>query len=113
VKLDFKDGLVIGAKADKNEADLNRILDVDRGARYLGELGLGNNYFIKRFTKDILFDEKIGGTIHLALGKGYKTTLSRNNSALHWDMIKDLRRDGQLWFDNKLVQKNGKWLINI
>jgi len=111
VRLEFKKGRVIKATADKNESDLNKILNMDRGARLIGELGIGNNFAIHRFTKDILFDEKIGGTIHLALGKGYKATLSRNNSALHWDMIKDLRGDGQLWFDNKLVQKNGKWLI--
>ena len=111
VKLEFKRGKVRRAVSDKNSDDLNKILNMDWGARYLGEFGVGNNYSIKKFTKDILFDEKIGGTIHLALGKGYKTTLSRNNSALHWDMIKDLRPEGQLWFDNKLVQKNGKWLI--
>jgi len=112
VRLEFKKGKVIKASADKNEADLNEIIDTDRGARFVGELGIGNNFAINRFTKDILFDEKIGGTIHLALGKGYKTTLSKNNSAIHWDMIKDLRHNGQLWFDNRLVQKNGKWLIN-
>lgn len=109
VRLEFKNGRVIKAVADKNKTDLNKILNMDRGARFIGELGIGNNYAIKRFTKDILFDEKIGGTIHVALGKGYKTTLSKNTSALHWDMIKDLREKGELWFDNKLVQKNGKW----
>ncbi|MGD0523039.1 MAG: aminopeptidase, partial [Candidatus Microgenomates bacterium] len=71
----------------------------------------GNNYQIKTFSKDILFDEKIGGTIHIALGKGYKETLSKNISSLHWDMICDLRIKGEIWFDKKLVQKNGKWLI--
>lgn len=111
VRLEFKNGMAVRATADKNDSDLNRILDMDRGARFIGELGIGNNYAIKRFTKNILFDEKIGGTIHIALGKGYKKTLSKNISALHWDMIKDLRTWGELWFDGKLVQKNGKWLI--
>ncbi|KKQ48261.1 MAG: Peptidase M29, aminopeptidase II [Candidatus Woesebacteria bacterium GW2011_GWD1_38_10] len=111
VRLEFKNGKVIEALADKNEEDLNKILDMDRGARFIGELGIGNNYAIKRYTKNILFDEKIGGTVHIALGKGYKKTLSRNVSALHWDMIKDLRNDGELWFDKKLVQKNGVWKI--
>ena len=113
IRLEFKDGKVIKANASKGERDLNKILDMDRGARFIGELGIGNNYKIKRFTKDILFDEKIGGSIHLALGKGYKETLSKNKSALHWDMIKDLRDGGELWFDDKLVQKNGKWLLKV
>ncbi len=112
VYLEFKNGKVIKAKAEKNENDLNKILDMDRGARFIGEFGIGNNYAIQKFTKDILFDEKIGGTIHIALGRGYKTTLSMNVSALHWDMIKDLRsRNGELWFDKKLVQRSGKWKI--
>ncbi len=111
IRLEFKRGRAVRATAEKGEADLNKILDMDAGARRIGELGLGNNYQITRFTKDILFDEKIGGTIHLALGKGYKETLSKNVSALHWDMIKDLREGGELWFDDKLVQKNGKWVF--
>ncbi len=113
VELEFKYGKVIRATADKNEADLNKILNMDRGARFIGELGIGNNFAIKRFTKNILFDEKIGGTVHVALGKGYKETLSKNVSALHWDMIKDLRNTGELWFDDRLVQKDGKWKIDI
>ena len=111
VRLEFKNGKVVSVTAAKNEADLKKILDIDSSARYIGELGIGNNYQIKKFTKDILFDEKIGGSIHIALGKGYKETLSKNESALHWDMIKDLRSEGGLWFDNKLVQKNGKWIM--
>jgi aminopeptidase len=113
VRLEFKGGKVVRAMAEKNEEALNKILDMDHGARFLGELGIGNNYKITRFTKDILFDEKMGGSIHLALGKGYKETLSKNTSALHWDMIKDLKSGGELWFDKKLVQKNGKWLIQL
>ena len=113
VRLEFKKGKVVSASASKNEKDLNKILDMDKGARYVGELGIGNNFQINKFTKDILFDEKIGGSIHIALGKGYKETLSKNESALHWDMIKDLRFGGQIHFDDKLVQKNGKWVIGI
>lgn len=111
IRLEFKNGKVVKATASKGERDLNKVLDMDKGARFIGELGLGNNYQIQRFTKNILFDEKIGGTIHIALGKGYKENLSKNVSALHWDMIKDLRQNGQLWFDKRLVQKNGKWLF--
>ncbi|OGM21579.1 hypothetical protein A2955_04145 [Candidatus Woesebacteria bacterium RIFCSPLOWO2_01_FULL_37_19] len=123
IKLEFAGGKVIKASADKGQADLNKILDMDSGAKRIGELGIGNNFQITKFTKDILFDEKIGGSIHLALGKGYKETGSKNESALHWDMIKDLRKTasdkslasqgGELWFDDKLVQKDGKWLIKF
>jgi len=113
VRLEFKDGKVIKANADKNEKDLVKILDMDAGSRILGELGIGNNFKINKFTKDILFDEKIGGSVHFALGMGYKDTGSKNESGLHWDMIKDLRRGGEFWFDDKLVQKNGKWLIKL
>ena len=108
-----KDGKVVTATAEKNEEALNKILDVDKGGRFIGELGIGNNFAISRFTKDILFDEKIGGSIHIALGAGYEETGSKNKSALHWDMIKDLREGGELWFDDKLVQKNGRWLIKL
>lgn len=111
IKLEFKNGKVVKATAEKGEVELNKILDMDEGSRFVGELGLGNNYAIKKFTKDILFDEKIGGTVHIALGKGYKENGSKNESALHWDMIKDLRVGGEIWFDGKLVQKNGKWLF--
>lgn len=111
VRLEFKDGKVVKATSDKAQDDLNRILDMDKGSRTIGELGIGNNFAIQKFTKDILFDEKIGGSIHLALGRGYKETGSKNESGLHWDMIKDLRKGGELWFDNKLVQRNGKWLF--
>jgi len=113
VRLEFSEGKVVKATADKGEKDLNKILDMDKGARTIGEFGIGNNFEIKRFTKDILFDEKIGGSIHLALGKGYEETGSKNKSALHWDMIKDLRFGGEIWFDEKLVQRNGKWLISL
>jgi len=113
VRLEFKDGRVVKATAEKGEKDLNKILDVDKGARTIGELGIGNNFQIKRFTKDILFDEKIGGSIHLAVGSGYKETGSKNESALHWDMIKDLKSGGELWFDDKLVQKDGKWIAKF
>lgn len=119
VRLEFKSGKAVKAQASKNEEALNKILDMDAGARRLGELGIGNNYKITRFTKDILFDEKIGGSVHMALGKGYKETLSKNKSALHWDMIKDLRppagragEGGEIWLDGKLMQKDGDWVVS-
>lgn len=111
VRLEFKDGKIIKATASKGEDTLNAVLDTDPGARRIGELGIGNNFKINKFTKDILFDEKIGGSIHIAMGRGYKETKSLNESAIHWDMIKDLRKGGEIWFDDKLFQKNGKWIF--
>jgi aminopeptidase len=113
VRLEFKNGKVVKAAADKGGNDLNKILDMDSGSRRIGELGIGNNFKIQKFTKDILFDEKIGGTIHIALGSGYTETGSKNKSGLHWDMVKDLRDGGELYFDGKLVQKNGKWVKGV
>jgi len=111
VRLRFEKGKVVEAKARKGQKFLEETLQTDKGARYVGELGIGNNYQIKRFVKNILFDEKIGGTVHLALGRGYKETKSKNDSAIHWDMILDLRGGGELYFDEKLVQKNGIWRV--
>ncbi|NKB24507.1 MAG: aminopeptidase [Kiritimatiellae bacterium] len=110
IRLVFKQGKVVEASATKNEKFLLSMLDMDPGARRLGELGIGTNYAIQRFIKNILFDEKIGGTIHLALGQSYEETGGKNNSALHWDMIKDLRKGGSLYVDGKLFQKNGKFV---
>lgn len=111
IRLWFKKGKVVKATASKGQELLVKILDTDRGARHVGELGIGNNYQIKRFVKNILFDEKIGGTVHLALGKGFKETKSKNESAIHWDMILDLRDKGELYLDGKLVQKAGVWRV--
>ncbi|MEE9614050.1 MAG: aminopeptidase [Thermodesulfobacteriota bacterium] len=111
VRLRFRKGRVVEARADKNEKFLIAMLDTDRGARYLGELGVGVNYGIKKFSKDILFDEKIGGTVHLAVGSSYLEAGGKNRSAVHWDMIKDLRKGGALYIDGKPIQKNGRFLI--
>lgn len=113
VKLVFKDGKVIEATATKNEEFLKEMLAMDEGASYLGEFGVGVNFGIQNFTKDILFDEKIGGTIHLALGRSYEETGGENKSALHWDMIKDLRKKGKLLIDGKVIQKDGKFQIEM
>lgn len=110
IRLVFKKGKVVEASATKNQDYLLAMLDMDPGARYLGELGIGTNYGIQRFIKNILFDEKIGGTIHLAVGESYTETGGKNKSALHWDMIKDLRKDGALYLDGELFQKNGKFV---
>jgi aminopeptidase len=111
VELKFKKGAVVSAKAEKNEKFLKTMIGIDKGAKYLGEFGIGLNPHITRFIKQILFDEKIGGTIHLALGKAYKEGGGRNVSALHWDMIKDLRKGGAFYIDDKIIQKNGKFRI--
>jgi aminopeptidase len=111
VRLEFKDGKIINAKSASNEKFLNQMLDMDEGARYLGEFGIGLNYGIKKFIKNILFDEKIGGTIHLAAGNAYDGSGGDNSSVLHWDMIKELRTFGEIYADGKLIQKNGIYLI--
>jgi aminopeptidase len=101
VRLVFRRGRVVEATATKNEAYLRAMLDADAGARRLGEFGVGTNARIDRFTRNTLLDEKIGGTIHLALGRSYPATGGRNRSAIHWDMIKDLRRGGAVYVDGK------------
>jgi len=111
IRLKFKKGKVVEASAEKNEKFLMAMLDTDKGARYLGELGIGVNYGIKHFSKDILFDEKIGGTVHLAVGRSYKDAGGKNESAIHWDMIKDLRNGGAIYVDGKMIQRNGRFLI--
>ena len=110
IRLTFKAGKVVEATAAKNQDFLITMLDQDQGARYLGELSLGTNYQVQRFTRNLLFDEKIGGTCHLAVGKGYPETGSKNKSGLHWDMVCDLRQGGEVYADGKLIQKNGLFL---
>jgi aminopeptidase len=111
VELRFEDGNVVEAKAQKNEEFLLKTLDTDAGARYLGEFAVGTNYAIDRFTKSILYDEKIGGTIHMALGRGYPETGSKNVSAIHWDMICDMRDGGQIWVDDELFYDSGEFVV--
>ena len=111
VRLQFKDGKVIKATAAKNEEFLLKMLKADKGACYVGEFAFGTNSGIQRFTKNTLFDEKIGGTIHLALGKGYPESGSKNKSAIHWDMVCDLRKGGEVRVDGTLFLKDGKIVI--
>jgi len=110
VELWFEGGEVVKAKATKGEEFLLEMLATDEGAKRVGELGIGNNFAIDRFVKNILFDEKIGGTVHLALGNSYKKTGGKNESAIHWDMIKDLRYGGEIYLDGELIQKDGVWV---
>ena len=111
VELEFKDGKVVCAKADKNEEYLLSQLESDAGARYLGEFAIGTNYQIQRFTKSILYDEKIGGTLHMALGAGYPETGSQNDSSVHWDMICDMRQDSEILVDGELFYKDGEFQV--
>ncbi len=109
VVLRFHAGKVVEARAGKNEAFLTEMLDQDQGARFLGELAFGTNYSITKYTKNTLFDEKIGGTIHCAVGAAYPETGSANQSGLHWDMVCDLRRGGKIFADGELISENGKF----
>jgi len=108
IELNFSNGKVTTAKADKNEAYLFEMLNSDAGSRYLGEFAIGTNFEIDKFTRNILFDEKIGGTFHMALGAGYPETGSKNKSVIHWDMICDLRKDSEIEVDGELIYKNGQ-----
>ncbi len=107
VRLRFVGGRVVEASAEKGEEFLNTMLGADEGARYLGELGIGTNYGIRRATKNILFDEKLGGTVHLAIGRSYEKTGGKNDSSVHWDLICDLREGGELYADGELIEKDG------
>lgn len=111
VELEFKDGKVVQARANKNQDYLISQLDSDPGARYLGEFAVGTNYGIQRFTKSILYDEKIGGTLHMAVGAGYPETGSTNQSSVHWDFICDMRKDSAIWVDDELLYKDGQFQI--
>ena len=103
-RLRFEGGKVVEAMAAKKEAFLLKMLKTDEGARYVGEFAFSTNPGIQRFTKNTLFDEKIGRTIHLALGKGYPETGSKNSSVIHWDMVCNLRQGGRV-FDDELFAK--------
>ncbi len=111
IELYFEDGKVVKATAKKNEAFLHSMLDSDAGSRFLGEFAIGTNNGIDRFTKSILFDEKIGGTIHMAIGAGYPETGSKNKSSVHWDMICDMRDGGKIWVDGTEFYDSGKFLV--
>jgi aminopeptidase len=110
IDLEFKAGKVVAARAERGDKMLQSALDTDAGSRFLGEFAFGLNYGITRATRNILFDEKIGGTIHMAVGAGYPETGSMNRSAIHWDMIKDMKQ-GRVYADTKLVYENGRFIV--
>jgi aminopeptidase len=110
VRLEFREGVVVNASAEEGEAYLLQALETDAGAKRLGEIGIGTNTGIQRGTRNILFDEKIGGTAHLAIGSSYKECGGLNESALHWDLIMDLRQGGRILLDGELFQENGHFV---
>jgi aminopeptidase len=113
VRLWFEKGKVVKATAEKNEEFLLSMLDTDEGARYVGEFAIGTNKGITRFTKEILFDEKIQGTFHMAVGAGLPESGSTNESAIHWDMVCDLRQGGEIYVDDDLFYRDGDFVTKF
>jgi aminopeptidase len=112
VRLRFEGGRVVHAEASRGEDYLRSLIGTDAGSAVLGEVAFGLNYEIDRFTRDILFDEKIGGTMHVALGGGFDEAGTQNTSDMHWDLICDLREDGEVYADGELVWKAGRFLAD-
>jgi aminopeptidase len=110
IELIFRNGEVVGSKASKNSDYLKKMLSIDENAKFVGELGMGCNKKINKFTNNLLFDEKIGGSIHLALGAAYRENGGGNDSALHWDIVKNMRRN-KIVVDGKVIQDKGVWNI--
>ncbi len=111
VHLTVEKGKVVKVKAERGEQYVNSMFDMDEGSRGIGEIAIGTNEMIKEVTGNILFDEKIGGSIHMAIGASYPETGGKNISGLHWDMIKNMKNGGKIYADNKLIYENGKFLI--
>lgn len=111
IRLEFKDGKLVNYSSETEQDFLETVLHMDDGAKRVGEFGIGLNAGINRYCYDILYDEKIGGTIHLAMGRAYPKCGGTNDSSLHWDIIKDLREEGEVYVDSRLVMKNGVHLI--
>ena len=111
IRLEFKKGKVVKATAAKGQELLLQLLDTDPGARFLGEVAVGTNYNIRRFTRNMLFDEKIGGTAHLAIGRAFPEARGKNESAIHWDMLCDMKSGGKIFADDQIVYQDGKFTI--
>ncbi len=111
IYLEVKDGKVITASAQKGEDLLKALLETDDGARFFGEFAIGTNYSIQKFTRNMLFDEKIGGTVHMAIGDSLPETGGKNRSAIHWDMLCDMRKNGKIYADGELFFDKGKFII--
>ncbi|MCK4997976.1 MAG: aminopeptidase [Anaerohalosphaera sp.] len=110
IQLEIKDGQVVAWSAANGKELLDQVFEIP-GARRFGEVAIGTNHGIKKFTKNMLFDEKIGGTIHMAIGAGIPESGAKNESAIHWDMLADMTNGGEIYADNELIYKNGKFTI--
>ena len=113
IRLEFEKGKVVKATAAKGEDLLLALLETDEGARFVGEVAVGTNFGIQKFTRNMLFDEKIGGTVHLAIGASYPESGGTNQSGIHWDMLCDMRQGGEIYADDELVYKDGKFLLDL
>jgi len=111
IRFEFKKGKVINESAARGKEFLTQMLNMDKGARYVGEFAIGTNYDIKKATRNTLFDEKIGGTCHLAVGASLPESGGVNKSALHWDMVCDLKKNSEITADGKVIYRNGKFTI--
>lgn len=111
VLLTLKDGEIVDVKAEKGETFLKDMINMDAGSKFVGEIAIGTNDMIKDVTGNILFDEKIGGSIHMAIGASYPETGGKNVSGLHWDLIKNMKNGGQIYADDELIYENGKFII--
>jgi aminopeptidase len=114
VRLEFKDGKIVHASCSNETAKLNSILDSDEGARYIGEFAIGCNNFVRRPMLDILFDEKIGGSIHFTPGQAYEEADNGNRSRVHWDLVFIQTPEfggGELYFDGELIRKDGRFVV--
>jgi len=111
VVLTFKNGRVVKATASKGQDFLHAMLDTDKGAKFVGEIAVGTNYAVEKFTKNTLFDEKIGGTIHMAVGSSYPESGGLNKSGIHWDMVADMRDGGKIYADGKIIYKDGQFKL--
>ena len=111
ITITLKDGKVVEATAEKNEDFLQKMLNLDEGASFVGEIAIGTNTNVTKITGDILLDEKIGGSIHIAFGASYPETGGKNESGLHWDIIKNMKNGGKIYADDELIYENGNFII--
>ncbi|MCX6832208.1 MAG: aminopeptidase, partial [candidate division Zixibacteria bacterium] len=114
IRFEFKNGKIVKATNSVDQKKMDRVLDTDAGARYVGEFAIGVNPMVKEPMKDTLFDEKIDGSIHLTPGQCYDEAPNGNQSAIHWDLVLIQRKDyggGEIWFDNRLIRKDGEFVI--
>ena len=111
IKLRWEEGELVEATSSTNQDFLRSVLDTDKGASLIGEFAIGTNPEIKHFCKDILLDEKIDGTVHIALGRAYPNVGGTNQSAIHWDIVKDMRQEGEIFLDGELIYQKGKLLF--